>query len=164
MNRDRSIIRAARRLRRVTLGAVGLLALATLAGLWMLLVGPIVGTVSVMIDTGGLGGVPAAIALIVGAGLVAAALLQLAAMLRIVEQGAPFAASGRLRRFALYLFLAVLSAILLPLLLHVAATGTLIFSLDSGQLLMLFVTGLLFFVARLLEEAQRVAEDHEQIV
>ena len=32
------------------------------------------------------------------------------------------------------------------------------------EVLMLFVTGLLFFVARLLEEAQRVAEDNEQIV
>ena len=29
---------------------------------------------------------------------------------------------------------------------------------------MLLVTGLLFFVARLLDEAQRLADDHSQIV
>ena len=34
----------------------------------------------------------------------------------------------------------------------------------ASDLLMLFVTGLLFFVARLLDEAQRVADDFSQIV
>ena len=117
-----------------------------------------------MLDSGGLHGVPAAIALLVGAALLAAALLQLAAMLRTVERGEPFAAARRLRSFALYLFLAVLSAILLPPLLMLATAGVLVLSLDSGEVLMLFVSGLLFFVARLLEEAQRVAEDHRQII
>jgi len=37
-------------------------------------------------------------------------------------------------------------------------------SLDSGEALMLLVTGLLFFVARLLAEAQRLADEHSQIV
>lgn len=157
-------MRAARRLGRVTLAGIGLLAAATIAAIWILIVGPVSGTVSVVLDTGGLTGTLAALTLLVGAALLAAALLQLAAMLRTVEQGAPFAAAGRLRRFALYLFLAQLSAILLPPLLLLATTGALVLSLDSGELLMLFVTGLLFFVARLLDAAQRVAEDHEQIV
>lgn len=164
MNRNASISRAARRLRWITLGAVGLIALATLVGIWMLLVGPITGIVTVVVDAGGLSGVPAAILLLLSAVLLAIALLQLAAMLRIVEQGGTFAAAGRFRAFAFYLFLAVLSGILLPPFLHLAAIGTFVFMLDSGEVLMLFVTGLLFFVARLLEEAQRVAEDNEQIV
>ena len=37
-------------------------------------------------------------------------------------------------------------------------------SLDSGEALMLLVTGLLFFVARLLAEAERLADEHSQIV
>lgn len=164
MKRDESTVRAARRLRWVTLAAVGLLGLATAAGIWILIAGPIGGTVTVLLDAGGLHGVPAAISLLVGAALLAAALLQLAAMLRTVERGQPFAAAGRLRRFALYLFLAVLSTILLPPLLLLATFGTLSLSLESGEMLMLFVTGLLFFVARLLEEAQRVADDHAQII
>ena len=164
MNTTHSIARAARRLRWATLAVIGLLAIATSAGIWILVAGPTSGHVTVMIDSGGLHGVPAAIALLVGAALLGAALLQLAAMLRTVERGEPFAAAGRLRGFALYLFLAVLSAILLPPLLMLATAGVLILSLDSGEVLMLFVSGLLFFVARLLEEAQRVAEDHRQII
>ncbi len=164
MNATNSITRAARRLRRVTLAMIGLLALATVAGIWILLAGPANGTVTIMVQSGGLSGLPAVATLLVGAALLAAALLQLAAMLRTVERGEPFAAAGRLRRFALYLFLALLSAILLPPLLMLATAGVLVLSLDSGEVLMLFVSGLLFFVARLLEEAQRVAEDHRQIV
>lgn len=164
MNATDSIARAARRLRWATLAVIGLLGLATAAGIGSLLAGPARGIVTILVHSGGLSGVPAAIALLIGAALLAAALLQLAAMLRTVERGEPFAAAGRLRRFALFLFLAVLSAILLPPLLMLATAGVLILSLDSGQVLMLFVSGLLFFVARLLEEAQRVAEDHRQIV
>ena len=37
-------------------------------------------------------------------------------------------------------------------------------ALGGGAALMLLVTGLLFFVARLLDEAQRLADDHSQIV
>lgn len=164
MNSQSSLARSARRGRLVTLAAVGLLAVATIAGIWLLVRGPMIGTVSVVIDSGGLSGWSAALSLLVGAALVGAALLQLAAMLRTVERGAPFAAAGRLRRFALYLFLAVLSSILLPPLLLLATRGMLVFSIDSGEVLMFFVTGLLFFVARLLEEAQRIDDDHRQIV
>ena len=164
MNPQLSISRDARRLRWVTLAAVGLLAIATLAGIWILVAGPLAGTVTVKLDSGGLTGWGAAASLLVSAALLAAALLQLAAMLRTVEQGEPFAASGRFRRFAFYLFLTVLSSILLPPALLLATTGVLVFALDSGEVLMLFVTGLLFFVARLLEEAQRVDEEHRQIV
>lgn len=164
MNERNPVARSARRLRWATFVLIGLLAAATLAGIWILIAGPAAGTITVLVDSGGLSGWPAAAMLLISAALVAAALLQLAAMLRTVERGEPFAAAGRLRRFALYLFLAVLSGVLLPPLSMLASSGILILSLDSGQVLMLFVTGLLFFVARLLEEAQRVADENAQII
>lgn len=164
MKRSDGLARSARRLRFVTLGAVVLLMAGALAGIWTILVGPLSGGVTVMVETGGLAGIPAAAVLLVSAGLVAGALLELAAMLRTVERGEPFAAAGRLRRFALYLFLAVLSSLLFPPLALLASTGQFVLTLQSGEALMLFVTGLLFFVARLLEEAQRVADDNRQII
>ena len=91
-------------------------------------------------------------------------------MLRRVEAGAPFAAAPQLRGFARFLFLSVLASVLLPPLILLAlgttAPGgaTVTFALAGSDLLMLFVTGLLYFVARLLDEAQRVADDLSQIV
>jgi hypothetical protein len=101
---------------------------------------------------------------------VALALLQIAAMLRAVERGAPFRSGARLRAFAFYLFLALLAATLLPTLIQwgeallLPGPRRVTLSISGEALLMLFVTGLLFFVARLIEEAQRLADDHEQIV
>src|SRR5205085_5969559 len=99
------------------------------------------------IEAGGLPPVPAAIVLLLFGLLIGLALWRLVAMLRQIEGGAPFAAAA-LRGFARYLFLAVLASWLAPPLLHLAlgeADGRhrLQLSLDSGEALMLLITGLL---------------------
>jgi hypothetical protein len=162
--------RAARRLRLVTIGAIGLLALGTAAAAAIQLSAePHVAPAVVEVDAAGLPPVQGAIMLVAIAILVGLALLRLARMLGRVEQGSPFAGGGELRGFAFYLLLSVLAAILLPPLLQLASaaisgTGRVTLALEGGQLLMLLVTGLLFLVARLLDEAQRVADDASQIV
>jgi hypothetical protein len=66
--------------------------------------------------------------------------------------------------------LAVLASACAPSLLGIAALATagahheISFSLGGTELLVLLVSALLFFVARLLDEAQRLADDHSQIV
>jgi hypothetical protein len=165
-----ALARSARRLRWVTLGGVGLVAAAILFGCWAIFAGPRSGGgVTFDVDLDGHPPMAAAIVLIIAGALLIAALLQLALTLRAVERGAPFRTGAGLRRFAFFLFLALLAASLLPPLIQLAqrlaGTGERVqFSLSGEELLMLFVTGLLFFVARLLEAAQAVAEDHQQIV
>jgi hypothetical protein len=163
--------RAARRLRFVTLAGVAVLALLILFAVAMLVAGaPVSDTIFVRIEHGGLPPLPAAAVLAAVGLLVGIALLRLARMLHRVEQGVPFGAARDLRGFAFYLLLAVLASILLPPLLQMAlghgngADGPVAFTLGGGEALMLLVTGLLFFVARLLDEAQRLADDHSQIV
>ena len=51
-----------------------------------------------------------------------------------------------------------------PLLQLASGARQLELSLGGGEALMLLLTGLLFFVARLLDEARRLAEEHSQIV
>jgi hypothetical protein len=105
-----------------------------------------------------------AIALLLFGLLIGLAMLRAAALLRAVEGGQVFPARP-LRGFALWLFLTVLFAVLGPPLLQLASgTRHLVLSLGGGEALMLLLTGLLFFVARLLDEAQRLADDHSQIV
>jgi hypothetical protein len=167
---DGRLARSARILRWVTLFGVGLVVAAMAFGCWTLAAGPRSGGgVTFSVDTDGLAPVGAGVVLVAAGSLLVLALLQLAAMLRAVEQGAPFRTGARLRRFACYLFLSLLVAVLLPpLILWVeriaGAGGRVEFSMSGEELLMLFVTGLLFFVGRLLEAAQAIAEDHEQIV
>ena len=163
-----SIRRSARRLRLVTLVAAALVEVAIAFGAWVLIAGRPDNMPWLGIEVGGLHNGPAAIVLILFGLLLGLALLRLAAMLRQIEGGAPFGAAG-LRGFARYLFLAVLVSWLAPpllLLMMGDATGRhrLQLSLDSGEALMLLVTGLLFFVARLLAEAERLADEHSQIV
>ena len=165
-----SVCRTARRLRWLTLGGLGLVALGTAgAAAIQLSTGPHATRSMLEVDAAGLPPAQGAILLLAIGLLIGLALLRLARMLSRVEQGAPFAGGGDLRGFAFYLFLSVLAGILLPPLLQLAGIalsggGTLTFSLEGGQLLMLLVTGLLFLVARLLDEAQRVADDASQIV
>jgi hypothetical protein len=162
---DEKLVRAARTLRYVTLAAI-LLVLAAGAGAAAILIG-LSGAAAqgVRIDAGGLSGTAAAAALVVPCCLLAIALLHLTAMLKTIEQGTPFAGGTRLRSFALYLFLAVLAGVLLPpLLLLAGGTKPAALTLSSGEALMLLVTGLQFLVSRLLIEAQRVADEHGQIV
>lgn len=160
--------RAARRLRYVTLAGMVLIAAASLYAAVALASGRRFGPLVVEIGDGGLPGWPAAgLMLLIGA-LLVIALARLARMLRAVEGGTLFA-PGPLRGFAFYLFLAVLVAVLGPPLIQagqglLGTGGAITLSLGGGEALMLFVTGLLFFVARLLDAAQAIADDARQIV
>ena len=168
---DPSITRAARRLRLVTQGAILLLVVVTLGSAALLMAGQAqAGGGVVQIDTAGLPPFPAAFVQLVTGLLVTLALLRLAGMLGKVEAGQPFATAAGLRGFALYLFLAVLASILLPPLIEIAMAALGVgdrratFDIGGEEILMLFVTGTLFLVARLLDAAQRVADDASQIV
>lgn len=165
------LTRAARRLRWVTLAGILLVVAAMVLGCWALAIGPLRDAgITFDVDAGGLAPVPAAIVLLIAGSLLIAALAQIAAMLRAVERGAPFRTGAALRRFGLFLFLAVLASVLLPPLIQLAeslldqGSGRVNFSLSGEELLMLFVSGLIFFVARLLEAAQALADEHAQIV
>ena len=163
-----SIRRSARRLRLVTLFATALVELGIAFGAWVLVAGRSQDLAWLDIEAGGLPPVPAAIVLLLFGLLLGLALLRLVAMLRQIEGGAPFAAAG-LRGFARWLFLAVFVTWLAPPLIFLVAGDAggrhhLHLSLDSSEALMLLVTGLLFFVARLLAEAERLADEHSQIV
>jgi hypothetical protein len=165
------LARSARRLRWATLLGIAAVLAAMLLGCWVLVAGPLSnGALTFSVDSDGLPAWASALVLLVAGALLVLALLEIVAMLRAVEQGAPFRTGARLRRFASYLFLALLATALLPpligwaSLLAGAQQQRVTFSLSGEELLMLFVSGLLFFVARLLEAAQSVAEDHEQIV
>ncbi|MDH5823070.1 DUF2975 domain-containing protein [Luteimonas sp. RD2P54] len=160
----------ARWLRRVALFGAGLCLAVTLLAVF----GPAAGVPGLLAATLHTDGLPhpwaGAIALLLAA-LVAAALWQLARMLGEVERGALFApgATRHFRRFALLLLVAALLRLLLPPLavlalvaLERSATVTLSFS--GGDVLALFVAVVLFFVARLFDEAARLEEDSRSIV
>jgi hypothetical protein len=156
--------RAARRLRYVALFVTALVELVILFAAWVTLSGNSANFPAFDIHTGDLAPVPGAIALLLFGLLIGLAMLRAAALLRAVEGGQVFPARP-LRGFALWLFLTVLFAVLGPPLLQLASgTRLLVLSLGGGEALMLLLTGLLFFVARLLDEAQRLADDHSQIV
>ena len=156
---------AARRLRFVALAAIVLLE-AAFIGAALLMAAGAQGTVPVMIvHDSGLAAWPAAALLLLTGLLIGLALWRLVRLLGRVERGAPFGAAGELRGFAFWLLLAVLLSIVGPPVAQVA-TGAhaLRLALDSDQAVMLLVAGLLFLVARLLDSAQALAEEHEQIV
>jgi len=74
-----------------------------------------------------------------------------------------------LRAFAFYLFLAVLVDVAGPPLIQTVRAitgegGSITLAIGGGEALMLFVTGLLFLVARLLHIAEAIADDSSQIV
>jgi hypothetical protein len=162
--------RAARRLRLATLAGIGLMELLLLFAAWVLVAGRKADFPALRIADGGLAPWPAALTLLLFGLLLGLALARLARMLGRVEAGAPFAAAGDLRGFAFFLFLAALAGIFAPPLLTLAAQamagGVHQLSLDVGgtDLLLLLVSGLLFLVARLLDQAQSLADDHAQIV
>lgn len=158
------IRRAARRLRLLAMFGIALIELVILFAAWVLIEGRAADFPALEIRTDGIGPVPAALTLLLFGLLLGLALFRLVAMLRQIEGGAPFAAKG-LRGFARYLFLAVLVTVVAPPLIHAGmGANRIALSLGGGAALMLVVTGLLFFVARLLDEAQRLADDHSQIV
>jgi hypothetical protein len=170
MKLDPHMQRAARRMRRITLaGTVLLIAVTAFAAAWPLAGGG-ESAGMVQIESVGLPPVPAALVQIATGALLVLALVRLAQMLGKVEAGRPFETAAGLRGFAFYLFLSMLASLLLPPLVQLALAaagpggGRATFEIGSEDVLMLFVTGLLFMVARLLDEAQRVADDASQIV
>lgn len=167
---SRPIRLSARRWRVAALAMTLLVEALILFAAWMLVAGRRSDFAMVRVDDQGLAPWTAAI-LLLGVGLfVGLALLRLVRMLGRVEAGAPFAAAADLRGFALYLFLAVLTSTVLPPIIQtamgIAAGGphAIRLNLGLGEGLMLLVTGLLFFVARLLDAAQALADEHSQIV
>ena len=164
MTNPESLARAARRLRLLTLFGTALVLLAFLFAAGLTFGGHAADFPGIAVHAGELPPAPAAIMMVLFGALIALALLRMAAMLREVEQGRIFPAAA-LRGFARYLFLAMLASIAGPPALAAAwGARQLSLSLDSGQVLMLLVTGLLFLVARLLDEARAIADDASQIV
>jgi hypothetical protein len=107
------------------------------------------------------------------AALFAAGLWRLIRMLRRIEAGETFTSGtiGDLRGFALFTLLAALASVFLPPLVSLAAAFPreagqvrITFDLAGSDLLAILASALLFFVTRLLREAQRIAEDNSQIV
>jgi hypothetical protein len=165
-----SIRASARRLRYAALATIALFELVLLLAVWLLLAGGRDSVPALQIRDSGLPPWAAAASLLLIGLLVGLALLRLVRMLARVEAGAPFAAAGDLRGFAFYLLLAVLVSVFAPALFGLVAQAQagadhrLELALGSTELLALLVSALLFFVARLLDEAQRLADDHSQIV
>jgi len=162
-----AIGRSSRRLRYATMAMILLYELGVGFGVWLLLSGRRQEVALVQVHDSGLAPWPAAITLLAQGLLIGLALFRVVRLLARVEAGATFGVARELRGFALYLFLAVLATMLTPPLLPAALEGAaagINFAFGSGEALMLLITGLLFLVARLLDEAQRLAEDHNQIV
>lgn len=162
-----SIGRSARRLRYATMGLILLYELGVGFGVWLLLSGRRQDISLVQVHDSGLAPWPAALTLLAQGLLVGLALFRVVRLLARIESGPTFGVARELRGFALYLFLAVLATVLMPPLLTAAIGGGaagISLAFGSGEALMLLITGLLFLVARLLDEAQRLAEDHSQIV
>ena len=164
-----SVRRGARRLRLVTLAGIVVVEALVLLAAWAVLFGRRADLPALRIEDQGLPAWPTAIALLLIGLFVGLALWRLARMLAKVEAGAPFGAAADLRAFALFLLLSVLVSILAPVVAQAIAmigdgSHSLSLQLGLGELLMLLITGLLFFVARLLDEAQAIADDASQIV
>lgn len=165
-----NIRRAARRLRLVTLAVTALVALGFLFGAWIAATGRPLDGAALSVGAADLPPVPAAIVLLLFGAMVTVALLQLAALLATVAAGGAFSVGRRLRAFAGWLFAATLVSVFAPPVLQLGGAwlgdghGRATLSIGSSEALMLLVTGLLFLVARLLDEAQRVADDAAQIV
>ena len=163
--------RAARRLRYVTAALCALIGVGIALAIWMVLADRRESMPAMQVVDGGLHPWAIAFSLALVGLLVVLALLRLVRLLKRVEGGAHFTIARDLRAFAAFLFSAVLVAVLCPALAHIAVSlaagvrpGPVPITLDLSQLAMLLISGLLFFVARLLDEAERIAEEARQIL
>lgn len=116
---------------------------------------------------------PTIAGILLHAALMVLALIQIVLMLRHLERGELFSAGVtlRLRRFALLFMIAVLiGSVLHPLLTMLAADcppGTRCvryFPIDMRGLWTFVISLLFFLVARVIDEARRIADDHSQII
>lgn len=157
------LARSARRLRVVVLIVAVVLALAMLAGVVL----PS-GVVSSSGLSRGWGLAVAGLTIALGVG----SLVELGAMLREVEHGRVFAPATmrRFRRFAaLFLSCAVANVALPPLvqlvqLIAARGHGEVTVSLSDSGLLTLLAGVLMFFIARMFDEAARLDDDNRSIV
>lgn len=111
--------------------------------------------------------------MIAGGALFAYALWRLSRMLALVAQGEAFSSGTvrHLRAFAFYAFASTAASIMLPplaqlliILSRPVRTGKLTLSVDGSDLWALLISGFLFLVARLMSEAQRIADENRMIV
>lgn len=166
---ESTLPRSARRLRWVTLAATIVIETVILVSAWLVVSGQQDSVAAIRVHSAHLPPPATAICLLLIGLLVGLALLRLSRMLGRIAGGERFGAASDLRAFSFYLFLSVLVSIFgTPFFqaVRLAAGGPhqIGLSFELGDALMLLVTGLLFLVARLLEDAQSLAEDHEQIV
>ena len=161
-----AIRRSARRLRFVTLALIVLYEAGVAFGVWILLTGRQAGFSWVEVHDSGIAPRPAALTLIALGLLIGLALSRLVRLLRRIEQGAVFGVARDLRGFAFYIFMGVIATVLMPpVLTLLLETGNRTeFRFGSSEAITLLLTGLLFLVAKVLDEAQQLAEDHSQIV
>lgn len=105
----------------------------------------------------------------------AALLVAIARIIRMMgrlAEGEAFSAgvSSDLRGFAFWILIATVTSLVVPLLVpsligaiwhvHPSAEG----AISGNDMLVLLMSGILFQVSRLLEAAQQLADDHEQII
>jgi hypothetical protein len=158
--------RHARRLRLATLAAAALLALMVIGGIVLPDNGFIRVSGAELPRSWNI--VTSAIAVV----LAVLSLVELAAMLRAVEVGEVFArpVTRRFRRFALLYLLSIVADLVFPpmvqvgLLLASGGRGLVTVGLDNARVMSLAVAALLFFIASLFDEAQRLEEDSRGIV
>lgn len=129
-----------------------------------------VGTLQVLrpiVDNGGIAGTALAI---LGALLVLAGLWQLVRMLALIEAGDRFSprVTRRFRHFALLMLLAATTSAVAtwfaPRTLIDPHHRALTLTIDFRDIWVMLVAGILFLVARLLDEAQRIEADLGEIV
>lgn len=166
MMKTQRLQRHARRLRFATLAAGALLVLMVLGGIVL----PDNGVIRVSGAE-----LPHAWNVMISAiviGLAVLSLVSLARMLGAVEAGGLFArpVTRGFRRFALLYLLSIVADLSLPpmvqlgLLLANGGHGLVTVGFDNARVLSLAVAALLFFIARLFDEAQRFEEDSRGIV
>jgi len=165
-----SLRRSARRLRIATIVVACLISAAILIAIAAVLTGRQDDIPGMQIRDDGFHLWTVVLSLAVIGGCLVLALLRLTAMLTRVEAGNSVGIARDLRSFASWLFLSILGILILPALIQLAIrliTGTRVpitITISLPEAMMLLTSGLLFFVARLVDEAERVAADASQII
>ena len=177
MATDSKIEARARWLRRLTLASLaGVIVVTALGAAASATASAVLGPLSFETGLEGMGAAGRAagalVTIVVGA-LFAYGLWHLSRMLKLVAQGEAFSSGAvrHLRAFALYAFVSTAASMLLPplaqlliILSQPARSGRLTLEFDGSDLWALLVSGLLFLVARLMGEAQRIADENRMIV
>jgi len=164
--------RTARLLRHGVLGGVAVLLVVTCAAL-LIPKGanhPVAAIIEIHEE-----GVPHAAALVLAVllcGLLTVGLIRLLRMLRRIESGELFSplVTRDLKAFTLFALLSAVVSTLGPPAIHLISLlgrsggHELTLGADNSDIWLLLFTGLLFLVARLLDEAIRIVDDHQQII